>query len=344
VTGQLAGQSEGDQIASQAAARIRFADREYQAQLRINEAKLRGNDLEEANADALDQKHQKTFDAQMARDQALLEIALRAKEGFQNAAVGFARAARSGDIGGFLRGQVEGMADKVVSNVAGMAWPQIEKLIPHAGGTLGKILQGTPFGPDPTKAAVADNSLATRANTAATLALTKAMATARLGGGGGASGGGGGGLPSFGGGSGGGGASGGGYSDGVGSGETDVEYSQPAIWSERRLCRRDQQPGIARRRQGRRQLCGVCRGRGLRHLQRGDFEFHKRETERGGRRAMSIGAMLPPPAGPIVMAAGAVMKGISLVLPDHKKQRAEHIAKLGATSQFMEPVSHRRQS
>lgn len=339
VTGQLAGQSEGDQIASQAAARIRFADREYQAQLRINEAKLRGNDLEEANADALDQKHQKTFDAQMARDQALLEIALRAKEGFQNAAVGFARAARSGDIGGFLRGQVEGMADKVVSNVAGMAWPQIQKLIPHAGGTLGKILQGTPFGPDPTKAAVADNSLATRANTAATLALTKAMATARLGGGGGAPGGGGGGLPSFGGGSGGGASGGGGFSDGVGSGETDAEYSGlPGGGVNGDYAGETNNPaGGGGKGVGSYAAAGGGAAVGL--YTAFTSKSTKGKLSGAGDATMSIGAMIPPPAGPIVMAAGAAMKLASVFMGDPKQRRSEGIAKQLNTSQFLEPAA-----
>lgn len=190
VSGQLSGISEGDQIQSNYQARIRFANEELAAQLRIADAKRD----QQARSDALDQAQQKRYDAALEREQALMEIALREKQQFQNAAVGFVRAARSGNVGGFLRGELEGMGDKIVSNLAGMAWGDVSKLIPHSSGTLGKILQGTAFGPDPMKSA---GVTLTAAGVKLDMAAQKLLALSGSGGGGGRLGGGGGGLGSL---------------------------------------------------------------------------------------------------------------------------------------------------
>lgn len=74
----------------------------------------------------------------------------------------------------WLIGQAKGIGKTVAENLATEIMPSVEKLIPHAGaGTkLGKILQGTPFGPDPQKTAL-------DANTAATIANTNAMTGGR---------------------------------------------------------------------------------------------------------------------------------------------------------------------
>ena len=68
-----------------------------------------------------------------------------------------------------------------MGNAAGAAWGDVSKIIPHSSGFLGKLLQGTPFGPDPSKAATDANTLATIDNTAA----LRTMALSASGGGGG---------------------------------------------------------------------------------------------------------------------------------------------------------------
>jgi len=156
----LEGASEGDIVKAEYAARIGYARDEYAAQLRLAEQKKDDGEKERARADALDQLNEKIFDAQLGREQAILEMALKQKEQFQSLAVGFLDAARSGGGAGiqkFLIGQVNKIEDTIVGNAAGLVWPTIQKAMggmhTQAGTTMGKLLQGTPFGPDPLKTA-----------------------------------------------------------------------------------------------------------------------------------------------------------------------------------------------
>jgi hypothetical protein len=193
----LAGTSQGTQIATEYAMRKQFADQEYQDLLTIAAAKKEGADKDEAFARAEEDRHQKLFDADMQRDEALLELANRQKEGFQSFATGAFSSLVSGARGRegagpalekFLENQFLGMADKVVGTGAGMLWSGgLSKLIPHVGdadSTLGKLFQGTPFGPDPLKLATMDNTTATVANTTALQNLATAGLGSGTGGGG----------------------------------------------------------------------------------------------------------------------------------------------------------------
>jgi hypothetical protein len=93
--------------------------------------------------------------------------------------VGLFTAAKSGGVGGFLKGQVNKIEDTIVGNVAGMVWPEIQKatggLHSKAGTTLGKVLTGTPLGPDPAKAGMTDNTLKVADNTQKTSDNTAAL-------------------------------------------------------------------------------------------------------------------------------------------------------------------------
>lgn len=180
VSAQLAGQSEGQQIAGLAALRKKYADDEYAAAKRI--ADLKGDEV--SKQDAIDQRHQKYLDAEIERQQSLLQLALQQKQSFQQTAVGFVNALESGTTSQFFSGLAHKFQDQIVSNIAGLGFSELSKAIPHAqsGTTLGKLLQGTPFGPDPLKEATMLNTLATDANTKALAAL----AISATGGGGGA--------------------------------------------------------------------------------------------------------------------------------------------------------------
>jgi hypothetical protein len=74
-----------------------------------------------------------------------------------------------------LRSTILGQGRTIVENATSLIWPQIEKVIPHATGTLGTLLKGTPFGPDPLKSSTDLNTTATTANTAAMDRLTGAL-------------------------------------------------------------------------------------------------------------------------------------------------------------------------
>jgi hypothetical protein len=76
---------------------------------------------------------------------------------------------RPGAITDLLRSEVMSLGKTITENLAKEIWPTIQKAIPHAaaGSGLGKILQGTPFGPSPEKVALDANTLATQQNTAA---------------------------------------------------------------------------------------------------------------------------------------------------------------------------------
>lgn len=153
----IQGVSQGQQIAAVALLRKKYADEEFTLADRI--AQRKRDDA--AAQDAADEQHRKYVDADLERQTGLLDLALRQKEAFQNAAVGFLNAGRSGGGRGlsqFMMGELNSLEDKIVGNAAGMLWnsksmKQVMGSL-HMGkeGTfLGDLLGGTPFGPDPTK-------------------------------------------------------------------------------------------------------------------------------------------------------------------------------------------------
>jgi hypothetical protein len=178
----LANVSEIGQITVMAELRKGYADDELKAALRI--AEQHGN--EAAKQDALDQKQQKYLDAEIEKQQALIQLALRQKQEFQSLVVGGVEALIHGQGTSFLKQTGTGIFDKVLSNAAGMVWKDFEKFIPHAGdpnSTTGKLLQGTMFGADPLKFATDLNTKATDANTAALTEWLRVQETSSAGGG-----------------------------------------------------------------------------------------------------------------------------------------------------------------
>lgn len=183
----LAGTPQAQQAYQQEALRKQFADRELADMRAIADAKALdySNDdqriaaeaeAKKIRAQAEEQNDQQYFDARMEREQSLIQLAVQQKEGFQNLATGafqsLVSGARSRQGAGpalekYLENQLIGLADKVVGNGAGAIWGDVSKLIPHANGVgiFGKLLQGTAFGPDATKQATVDNTLATIDNT-----------------------------------------------------------------------------------------------------------------------------------------------------------------------------------
>jgi hypothetical protein len=133
---------------------------------------------------ALSDKQERRYQAAIDYEDKLLQYAEMQKQFFQNFSVGLFQSAMGGNLGGFLKGQGMGIADRVVGNAAGMAWGSFSKMIPHASGTLGTLLEGTPFGADPAKQATIDNTMATIENTFA----LRALASSPSGGGGSAGG------------------------------------------------------------------------------------------------------------------------------------------------------------
>jgi hypothetical protein len=117
----------------------------------------------------------------------IAEIEKQREESFKSLAVGFLDAGRSGGGAGlsrFVLGQANSLEDTVAGNAAKLIYPTIQKLTSsfHSGdpnSTVGKLLAGTPFGPDAAKTAIDVNTLVTRANSDATQALTNALAGLR---------------------------------------------------------------------------------------------------------------------------------------------------------------------
>lgn len=178
---QLSGQTEAQQANSLAALRKSYADAEF-------EALKRKADISKDQAalqDALDTRHQKYLDAEVERQQTLLQLALAQKQQFQQTVVGFVDALRSGSTSQFFKGLVNTFEDKVISNIAGLGFADISKALPHANsGFLGKALAGTPLGADPLKDATVQNTLATLENSAE-LRAARTAALSPSGGGGG---------------------------------------------------------------------------------------------------------------------------------------------------------------
>jgi len=195
IRNQLAGGSEGQEVSDTYNLRISLVNQEYAQRLKIAALLKTTGEQESARKIALADKDQQIFDARMAQENALLEIALRQKQEFQSLAVGFVDAARSGGGAGiqkFLIGQLNKIEDTIVGNAAGLAWPTIQKAMggmhAQAGTTMGKLLEGTPFGPDPLKTA---GMTLTQAGTDLIQAAAdlRAAATSPSGGGGSAGGG-----------------------------------------------------------------------------------------------------------------------------------------------------------
>jgi hypothetical protein len=169
-------------------------DEQYQAQLAgieaIYQAEIRVGKTEQDRLDALDSKNQKIFEAQVQREDAIAALVTSQINSLTSGASGFVMAAQHGKAGSFIRSQFENLEGTVIQNVLKMViGSDTGKGVMgalHLPGTLGKIFAGTPFGADPAKAVTVANTTATTENTAATLALTRAMAMSRTGGGGGA--------------------------------------------------------------------------------------------------------------------------------------------------------------
>jgi hypothetical protein len=168
--------------------RMDNAEREYQAELRIANLKHDEGERAQARQDALDQKNEKIFEAQMDREDVILSLIDAQINRVAGVGANLITAAQHGKAGSFVRSQFEGLESTVIQNVLKMAigsgTGQSVLGSLHLPGGLGKIFSGTPFGADPTKIATQDNTAATNANTAATMGLTRAMSMSRSGGGG----------------------------------------------------------------------------------------------------------------------------------------------------------------
>jgi hypothetical protein len=183
----LSGLSDGATISGELALRQQSALKIFNAEKAIADLKENAAERYISNLDAEDRRDQAIFDAKLERDQKLLDLAVRAKDAFASGAVGLFDALKSGGVSSFLKGELNKLSDSVVGNAAKLAYGDPTKgtglsgLIPHAsGGIFGKLLQGTPFGPDALKDATAENTLATIENTAA----YRAIALSASGGGG----------------------------------------------------------------------------------------------------------------------------------------------------------------
>jgi hypothetical protein len=169
----------GEDIEGTYRERIDFAEKEYQAQLRINSVKEEGAKRDMADLEALDAKKQKIYDAEMERDNAILNAEIEQQHQVVDILTGVIEAAQHGRAPQFMRGQVQGWENTAIKNVLGMVLGTdtgtglLSHL--HLPGILGQVLQGTPFGSDPAKTATNANTVATQANTAATQNLTTAL-------------------------------------------------------------------------------------------------------------------------------------------------------------------------
>jgi hypothetical protein len=180
----LGGVSEIDQINGLEALRKKYADDRYEALM------MQGKEEE-----AIDQQHQKYLDAEIERQQALLQFAQRQKEEFQSLAVGFLDAGRSGGGAGlqrFMMGQLNRLEDTAVSHLSGAVWGgptkgtgisgPLSKIIP-AGGPLDKLFGLGVAGGDPLKSAGVTLIQAGRDLSAAARALAASRSGGGIGGG-----------------------------------------------------------------------------------------------------------------------------------------------------------------
>lgn len=120
----------------------------------------------------------------------ILELKRQQKEETVSMAVGLIMAAQHGGVTGFLKSQAEGIESKVLTNLGRAAIESptgksiTDKLHAQDGTFMGKLLQGTPFGPDPMKAAgVTLNTAGVKLSAAADSLMKVAMSGSGGGGG-----------------------------------------------------------------------------------------------------------------------------------------------------------------
>lgn len=363
VQASLGGVSEIDQINTAAALRKQYADQEFAAQEKIANAKLmlakneqQASEASQLYEDALEAKQQKRFDAEIERQQALLQMALRQKQEFQNLAVGLFDSILHGGTSGFLKQQGEHLLDQAVGRAAGLAWgdptkgtgisAQLSKVIPK-GGPLDKLFGlGVGTGADPSmKLMAAGSELSTAA--ADLINAARALAMSRSGGGGGPFGG----FGGFGGftrassGSGGEGGGGdstagmtqlpsglwsrgpvdssGGYTpanwgSGEGGGET---YGLPTDGQSSGGNSGEGGGGSKAVGYG---MAGIGAGLGIYGAVTSPST--KGKLASGGGSLMAVGAMVPGPVGLGLMVAGAAVEVASMFLGDPKADRAKDLA------------------
>lgn len=127
-------------------------------------------------ADKIYALEQRGRDAQLEYNEKVADQIAKQAEQFRSISGGIFEALTSGkarNIGGFFESQAKDIGRTIFVNLSEALKPAILASIPHAasGSTLGKILQGTPFGPDQLKGATDLNTTATIANTAAIQAM-----------------------------------------------------------------------------------------------------------------------------------------------------------------------------
>jgi hypothetical protein len=188
----LSGVSEVGQTAGLYALREQSAQKEYAANMRLADAKSVGWDKEQARLDAEDQKKESIFQAQLERDQRILEMAARQKDAFASGFAGMIQQLQGGgSLSSFMRNWATNLEGQVLRNIGGMIWgdPQsgsgLSRLIPRASGEVGKLLSGTAFGSDSSslKLSGAGDRLSLAANDLMSAART--LAASPTGGGGG---------------------------------------------------------------------------------------------------------------------------------------------------------------
>ncbi|HXS98750.1 MAG TPA: hypothetical protein VN736_29340 [Candidatus Limnocylindrales bacterium] len=133
-------------------------------------------------------------DADLERELKLADLQRQRLEDFKSLTVEAFNSLLQGPKGieNLLRNQAMKVADTLVGNAAGMAWPTVEHAFQGAhakqGSTLGKLFAGTFFGPDPAKeSALSLNAAGTHldASAAALMEAARMLAVSPSGGGGG---------------------------------------------------------------------------------------------------------------------------------------------------------------
>ena len=322
--GQVSGMSEADIINQSAAARMRFAEEEYQAELRIANLKATEAEKEQSREDALDQLNQKIFDAQVEREKAILELTLRTKQEFESSVSGLISAAAGGHATSWLRSRALGLGDKIIGKAAGVVFDKLSTAskqktvsIPDVLGSAAKDASV-----DQNSQITLDNSTATRDNTTALQDLTSVLRGTGGGFGIGGSGGGGGGLKI--GGLGGLGPLYGMPSSGSGGGGSGTASSMSS--------------GIGK-------LMNLAAGgflgyEGVTTLTKGGIQ---NKLAGAGEVAAAAGMILPlisstlAVAGPIGMAAGAALGFVSSLFGDPKQRREHQISQELKYNQFFAP-------
>jgi hypothetical protein len=301
--------------------------------------------LKQTHSDILDikkaelEKTKEIGDADLDYATKVLELKRKQNEEMVSMLSGFIMAVQHGGAGSYLKSQFEGIEGKVLSNLvrAGIDSPTGQsiagKLHATDGTFLAKMLAGTPFGPDPTKTAAAS----TDANTVATIDNTTALRSLSL-----SPSGGGGGAVRWGGG-------GGATYDGVaglalGGGYDNEHGGANPAWSDTPW----QNSGGGGTYNGSGSGLNVSKamrygsaavGAGLSLAAAATSQSTRGKLAGGGGALVSIGSVIPGPAGAAVMAAGAAISVISSLMGDPVAMKRQQIADTLRTSQFMSPVS-----